>query len=121
MMTGTNVMLVRGYLTNDPQQRGESGTVATYNVSVPTAEGKWDIIPIKCFGKDAQRAMLLKKGNEIAVVARAKKNTFTRQDGTQQTVCDHIAVMQFTDMPGFQNIPYGFELLSKAVESIGTE
>lgn len=120
MINGTNVMLVCGYLTSDPQQRGENGKVATYSISVPAGKDKWDVIPVKAFGKEATKALFLKKGTEVAVVAHATQSSFTKQDGTRQTVNEHVIDKQFADIPGFEEIPHGFVLLSKAVEALGT-
>lgn len=119
-MKSTNVMLVMGYLSNDPKPLGKTGKVAVYSLSVPAGEGKWDVIPLKCFGKEAQRAMFLKSGNLVAVVAHTTKSSYEKADGTKQSTVDHIVDKQFTDLPGFQKIPYGFKLLAGAIEGLLT-
>ena len=115
-MLKTNVMLVSGCLTRDPQQLGEGGKAATYSISVPKDNNKWDVIPFKLFGLEAQKAMLLKKGNRVSVLAHTESGSYTAADGKTKRTVDHIVDRQFTDFPGFDAPPFGLELLQSAYQ-----
>lgn len=92
-----NSCIFTGRLTADPETRytTEGKAVTTFNLAVDDGYGDnktTSFFRIVLFGKTAESAeKYLSKGQKVAVMARAKQNSWTDKDGNKRQAVEFIA------------------------------
>lgn len=122
----TNVVVLIGRLTKDPEVRYTAGTqmaVCSFTVAIDRpvrkdGEKQADFPRVICFGKQAENCeRFLAKGRLVGVQGRLQTGSYTNKDGatvyTTDVVADRVEFLEWGDKPGASTIeeepaPEGF-------------
>jgi len=88
-MSNTNVLVIDGRLTKDPQSGRTKGDQAWARFAIAhddwrNGKAETDFWEVSCFGKTAEIAEKLRKGAPVIVEARLGRDRWTDKDGKEQ-------------------------------------